>query len=215
MASLITQEQFEDRLGRELTAAEEARFPGLSADASAKIRAYTGQTFDLVEDDEYVGRPVGTKVRLPQRPVLAVTSVTAVGYGGVGDIVLPEVGGWGWDGLDLVEIYPMAGRVWVNMPEAWDDADGPNTYLIVYDHGYAAAPDIVVAVGFDMLSRTLLSPSMTPGLTSERIGQYSYQMGQFPGGGTAGASVILTEADKAMLDAAGFRMRSKTVQLAN
>lgn len=214
MADLITQAQFEARIGRVLTATETTRFNAYADDASGLIRRYTGMQFEAVSAAEFVGRPVGTKIRLPHRPVTAVDSVTAIGWAGVPDIALPAAGGWGWDGLDIVEIYPFSSEVWLVLPEAWNEGEGAHTYRIVYDHG--AADENVVGVAFAMIARVLLSPSMVEGLTSERIGQYGYQLGQFQGGAGPGAAVRLTEADKDALADLGYRpkKRATTVQMA-
>jgi hypothetical protein len=45
-----------DRLGRPLTAAEEARATALLADASAKVRSYTKQAFIRTDDETVVLR---------------------------------------------------------------------------------------------------------------------------------------------------------------
>jgi hypothetical protein len=61
-----------------------------------------------------------------------------------------------------------------------------------------------------MVLRTLLSPSMTPGMVAERIGAYNYQLQQ--GGGAAGASVVMTEADEKAVRRYGPR-RAGTIQV--
>jgi len=193
-----------------LTEAQLSRAPALLADASTKIRAYTRQHISLVDDDEMLLRPVGVELRLPQRPVVDVTEVVAVGWGGLPDLTLP-VGTWGWDGLDIVNVRPLSSEWWINLPEAWAEGDGPNTFRVTNSHGYDPVPDDVVAVACSMVLRVLTSPSAVEGLTSERIGQYSYQMGQFAGGGTAGSSVRLSEDDKT--DLARYRRKATTIQM--
>jgi hypothetical protein len=196
------------RLGRDLTSIEAARADALLADASALVRGYTRQTFDPVEDDVVVLRPVGTLLRLPRQPVTAVTAVAAIGEE-------PEVplSGWQWDGSDLVDIGGL-GSIIVNLPDWWyDTPGGPNTYRVTYSHGYEETPPDVVAVVAAMVLRTLTAPSMVEGLVSsqEQIGQYShgYQLQQTTG--SAGPSVRLTQADKQALDDAGYRRRATTV----
>lgn len=208
MASLATQADLEARLGRGLTTAEQARVEALLDDASALIRAYTRQDFDQTAGDEIVLRPVGSRLRLPQRPVTAVTSVVALGGGVIPDLTLPA-GTWTWDGVDLVDVWPLDSRVWVSLPEAWSDAGWPvDTYRVTYSHGYAQVPADVVAVVCGMVNRVLLSPSLVEGLVQERIGQYSYQLQQ--GVGASGASVRLTDVDRAAL--ARYRRMSGTIQ---
>src|SRR5690606_24305004 len=157
------------------------RATALIADASALVRAYTRQEFDHVADDEVVLRPVGTVLRLPQRPVTAVVKVEALGGGVVPDLTLP-VGTWAWDGADKVDIWPPETSVWLTLPERWSDVGWPvGAYRVTYSHGHASPPPEVVAVVCGMALRVLLSPSMVEGLVSERIGQYNYQMQQGTG----------------------------------
>src|SRR5690606_35739255 len=197
------------RLGRCLSTEEMTRATALIADASALVRAYTRQEFDHVADDEVVLRPVGTVLRLPQRPVTAVVKVEALGGGVVPDLTLP-VGTWAWDGADKVDIWPPETSVWLTLPERWSDVGWPvGAYRVTYSHGHASPPPEVVAVVCGMALRVLLSPSMVEGLVSERIGQYNYQMQQ--GTGTTGAVVRLTDADRAAL--ARYRRTATTVQV--
>lgn len=188
MISLATPEDIEARLGRDLTEAEASRAIALLADASAMIRAYTGQDFALVEDDEVTLRGPGGIIRLPQRPVTAVSSVTAVGGDGVPDVVLVD---WIWDGVDEVRVGN--GSFVINLPEVWWDDDGyPGTYRVTYSHGYVEVPADVVAVVCGMVMRTLTAPTMAGGVRSETIGPYSYQLAE---AGT-GISVIMSQADR-------------------
>lgn len=212
MADLATQGDLAARLGRPLTSSESTRAAALLADASALVRGYTRQTFDLVTADEVVLRPVGTVLRLPQRPVVDVTAVVALGCADVAEITLTA---WCWDGSDKVDIDG-ARALDPAVADVWQRCCGPNTYKVTNDHGYAATPADVVAVVTAMVLRTLTAPTMVAGLTGtrEQIGQYStgYQFGQFAGGLSPGASVTITDADKAVLDSAGYRRRSTTVQ---
>lgn len=209
MDPLATVTDLEARLGRDLTAEEAARADALLADASALIRAYTRQDFTQVLGDVIVLRPVGTVVRLPQRPVQQVTQVVAVG----GSDTLPDValpaGSWTWDGIDRVDIWPPSTDWILNLPEARADGwPSVNTYRITYDHGYATVPADVVATVCAMVLRTLLSPSMAAGMVSERIGAYNYQLQQ--GSGSSGAAVTLTTADRDALKR--YRRTATTIQ---
>ena len=210
MADLAVEDDLEARLGRSLTATESTRAAAYLADASALIRGYTRQQFEAVADDEVELRPVGMRIRLPQRPVTDVSSVVAIGWGGVTDLTLPS-GTWGWDGIDIIEISPFTSRVWLSLPEIDLHGGYPDTYRVTYDHGDDTIPDDVIAVACGMVLRTLLSPSLVEGMTSERIGEYSYQLGQFAGGAAAGAAVRLSEADKDAL--ANYRRKATTVQM--
>jgi len=191
-----------DRLGRPLTAAEEARAQALLADASAKVRSYTKQKFTRVDDETLVVRAQQGEIRLPQRPVLEVTAVVAVGAGGAPD--LPVVG-WQWDGLDIVRTATDSPSI--NMPELWYDEDVdayPGTYRVTYSHGDAAVPDDVVGIVARMVLRTLTAPTVAGGVTGETIGPYSYRTD----GSGIGTAVAMTDDDRRELDDAGYRPKA-------
>lgn len=188
MSALASADDLSVRLGRDFTATEAARADVLLTDASAKIRKYTRQTFDLVADDVVVLRGPGGEIRLPQRPVIDVTRVVALGGNGLPDVTLAD---WLWDGIDMVHLG--TGNYILNLPEVWWDDEGyPGTYRVTYSHGYAEAPDDVVAVACAMVLRTLTNPSTAGGVTGETIGPYSYRLDS-PGGGLA---VVMTKADQ-------------------
>lgn len=194
--ALAAASDLEARLGRALTADETAKAEALLADASALVTGYTRRSFELVADDEIVLREVRGVLRLPQRPVQSVASVTAIGCDGLG---LPDIpiATWCFDGVDQVDV-----RGWrdsaVNLPE-WLLGDAVScTYRVVYTHGDEEVPPDVVAVVCGMVSRVLLSPSAVEGMVSERIGQYTYQMQQ--GMGAAGPVVRLSASDREVLD---------------
>ena len=71
---LATADDLAGRLGRALTDAEIDQVELLLGDASASVRAYTGQEFTLGESTVRL-RARGGVLRLPQRPVVAVTAV--------------------------------------------------------------------------------------------------------------------------------------------
>lgn len=201
------------RSPRTLTAAEQTRATVLLGDASALVRGYTRQQFEAVSGDTVRLRPIGTSLRLPQRPVTAVNSVTAIGWAGTANILLPA-GCWGFDGIDIVEIGPLSSDFWLSLPTLDLGQGLPDTYEVDYDHGDATIPDDVIAVVCGMVLRVILSPSAVEGMTSERIGEYSYQLGQFAGGGSAGPTVRLSEQDKDALRQAGYGpRRSGTIEV--
>jgi hypothetical protein len=165
--ALASQADLEARLGRALTAEEEARCDALLTDASTLVRSYTGQTFDLVADDVVVLRAQGGAITLPQRPVVDVTSVVAIG----GSEALPDftLTDWAFDEIDTIRIGE--GNYVINMPEAWLDDDGyPGTYRVIYSHGYTSSPGDVVSVVCAMLLRVFGNPG---NLRSETVGSYS------------------------------------------
>lgn len=191
MTALATADDLAARFGRDLTPAEEARAEALLADASAMIRAFTGQDFAVVDDDQVTLRGQGGTVRLPQRPVTAVTSLIAIGGDGAPDVTVID---WIWDGIDQIRIGE--GSFVINLPAIWWDDDGyPGTYRITYSHGYETVPADVVAVVCGMVMRTLTAPTMAGGVRSETIGPYSYQL---DAAGT-GISVMMTDTDRKAL----------------
>ncbi|MFD1309876.1 hypothetical protein [Streptomyces kaempferi] len=202
MEPLATAGDLADRLGRPLTAPEGARVPSLLADASALVRLFTGRDFSRTDNETVVLRAQQGEIRLPQRPVLNVTQVVAVGAGGAPDI---PVVGWQWDGIDIVRTS-VSGCA-INLPELWADEEFeayPGTYRVTYSHGDAQAPEAVVAVVARMALRTLTSPTMAGGVTGETIGPYSYRTD----GAGVGTAVAMTDDDRKMLELAGYRRKA-------
>jgi hypothetical protein len=188
VTALATTDDIKARLGRDLSEAEAARVDALLADASAMVRAYTGQDFAVTDDDQITLRGQGGAVRLPQRPVTAVASVVAIGGDGAPDVTLVD---WIWDGVDQVRIGE--GSYIINLPAVWWDDDGyPGTYRVTYSHGFEDVPADVVAVVCGMVMRTLTAPTMAGGVQSETIGPYSYRL---DAAGT-GLSVMMSQGDR-------------------
>lgn len=201
MDPLASLTDLSDRLGRPLTATEEARAQALLADASAKVRSYTRQNFTRTDSEIVVVRAQQGEIRLPQRPVIDVTAVVAIGAGGAPDV---PVVGWQWDGLDIIRA--VTDSPIINLPEDWyDDVDSyPGTYRVTYSHGDAQVPDTVVAVVARMVLRTLTAPTLAGGVTGETIGPYTYRTD----GSGVGTGVLMTDEDRQELKDAGFRQRT-------
>lgn len=202
MEPLASLSDLTDRLGRPLTAMEEARAQALLADASAKVRSYTKRMFSRVDNETLTARAQQGEIRLPQRPVLDVTSVVAVGAGGAPD--LPVVG-WQWDGLDIVRA--ISDSPVINMPERWyeEDTDAyPGTFRVTYSHGATEIPADIVAIVARMALRTLTAPTVAGGVTGETIGPYSYRTD----GTGIGTGVAMTDEDRRELDDAGYRPKA-------
>lgn len=201
MDPLASLTDLSDRLGRPLTAAEEARAQALLTDASAKVRAYTKQNFTRTDNATVVVRAQQGEIRLPQRPVIDVTAVVAIGAGGAPDV---PVVGWAWDGLDIIRV--ITDSPIINLPEDWyDDVEAyPGTYRVTYSYGDAQVPDVVVAVVARMALRTLTAPTMAGGITGETIGPYAYRTD----GSGVGTAVLMAEEDRQELKDAGYRPRA-------
>jgi hypothetical protein len=149
-------------------------------DASAVVRAYTGQHFTRAVTTDRVRLRHGS-ARLPQRPVHDVVAVTGA-WGGTAT--------WAWDGGDVIWLtYPLAYSP--ALPAAVTEA-----LLVEYDHGYDETPDDVVAVVCNMAARALGAPPENSGVNTESITNYSVTLGPV---GAAGA-VGLFRDEQAILD---------------
>lgn len=203
MSALASPDDLEARLGRDLTAQEAARAEALLGDASAVVRAYTRQTFDLVTDDEVVLRAAGGRITLPGRPVQNVTRVEVIG----GSEALPDftLADWLFDGIDTVRIGE--GAAVINLPEAWWDDDGyPGTYRVTYTHGYAEVPADVLSVVCGVVLRVFTNPS---GYRSETVGSYSVTYAVPATGEQLGTN--LTRYEMKVLDR--YRRKADTVKV--
>lgn len=204
---LATTSDLAETLGRDLTEAEAAKAPRLLASASTKLRAYCRRTFTAVEDDELVLRPVGSELRLPNRPVTEVAQVEQIGTAGSADRVM-SASEWAFDGIDRIELWPCPTAVSGVAPTA----TYANTYRVTYSHGDVVADQFIVDKAVELALRTLLAPTQVAGLVQERIGQYSYQYGQASGDQSPGATVRLTKDDMRELALAGYRRTAGTIQ---
>lgn len=134
--------------------------------ASGEARGYTGQLFDLVEDDEVILNGRGTRILLlPELPVLAVTEVLE-GYGTVDEAVIAGPLGaspvYEWDEDGVLE--RIDGGVF-RRRRRW--------YRVTYDHGYEVIPDDVKGVVLRAAGRAFYSPE---GVRQETLGRYSYTL---------------------------------------
>lgn len=181
--ALATTEDLQARLGIEFTAAEHVRARELLELSSALIRREAGQHISLVEDDVLTIRGTDTqRLRLPERPVGDVTSVTldgtvidALGYYVSGD----ELVRFGWGSTAFGS--PLFGY--------------PSQELVItYTHGYAAGdiPGEVVAICLEAVVRVWVNPGA---VVSESIGsvQTTYSVSAVPG-------LMLTEDERQALN---------------
>jgi hypothetical protein len=202
VAALATIEDLEARLGRDLTTEEASRADALLQDVSALVCSYAGQDFTVAEDDTAVVRGLSGTIRLPQRPVTAVSSVVAIGGEGLPDVPLVD---WVWDGIDTIRIGE--GSFVVNLPAVWWDEDGyPGTYRVTYSHGYAQVPADVLAVICGVVTRVFGNPQ---GYRSETVGSYSVSYTTPGPGETMGAG--LTRYDQSVLDR--YRRTTGTIKV--
>ncbi len=174
MTALATLDDLEVRLGT--APADEDRAAAVLDDVSATIRAYTGQEFTLVTDDEVRLRVRGGSVRLPQRPVVDVTSVLSteatelVFQWDSGEVV--HLAGFMQAAIYSFEVEPF------RTSDPWVD--------VTYSHGYETVPADVVSVACQMAGRAYGRTSDTSGVTQESIAGYSYSVGAAAAAGPMG-----------------------------
>jgi hypothetical protein len=134
--------------------------------ASGEVRGYTGQLFDLVENDEVILNGRGTRILLlPELPVLAVTEVleayaTTDEATIAGPLDASPIYEWDEDGV----LERIDGGVF-RRRRRW--------YQITYDHGYATVPDEVKSVVLRAAGRAFENPE---GIRQETLGRYSYTL---------------------------------------
>jgi hypothetical protein len=194
------------RLGRPMTPVEIARAGVLLKDASAQIRRYCRKDFLYYAADTITAASQGAEIRLPGRPVLSVSSVTAIS--GRPDWPNIPVTWFSFDGIDRILITEANASGVINLPEAWYEYGAyPGTYIVVYEHGYQEYPDEVTMVCSNAVMSVLQAPTMAAGVIGETVGAYSYRLER--GGG--GLAVALSEADLAQLD--DFRDKQGTMSI--
>ena len=170
MADLATVADLEARLGRSLDATETARAEALLAGASARVRSYTGQEFEQSTSTDRV-RVRDGRVRLPQRPVTAVTAIADTDGNDVD---------FTWYAGELVDVgwSSRIDRIGYRYSTRWLD--------VTYTHGYATIPDDVVEVVCQMVLRAFGVDPEASGLSQESIGSYSYSVGAVAASGSVG-----------------------------
>ena len=168
--ALATIADVEARLGRSLTTAEEAKATAWLEDASALFVNRSEQKFELAESTVRLFPKDGV-VRLLQRPVISITSVT--------DINGVEVD-YTWDGRQTLF------DVWTYLP-----------VVINYEHGSADIPADVVAVVAGMVARTIsIAPDAAAGITKSTTGPFSQEFASW----AVGSQVMLSPAEQAIAD---------------
>lgn len=172
MGALADIADFEDRLGRPLAGAEALRAVRLLEDVSASIRRRTGQTFTAGTSTVVLSAQRG-RLSLPQRPVTAVTSVTALGGGAA-------VFTW-WAG----DSFLMLGSATSGFEyEPFRSCSGQR-FTVVYEHG-GDVPAELVGVCCQIAGRALGVSSESGGVQQESLGSYSYSVGSAAASGAFG-----------------------------
>lgn len=165
---LATAEDLATKLG---IVVDTARAELVLSQASSVIRGLTRQTLTAVAGDSVRLTVVNGVLTLPQIPVTAVTSVSALAVDGT-PTALTTAQYW-FDGFD--EVVIIDATLWVSCPVGI-----PRQATVVYSHGYATVPEalrdatVTVAAG-----GYAVSPG---GYKSETIGDYSYTVGDVSAG---------------------------------
>jgi hypothetical protein len=199
MTALATEHDVEERLGRSLTTSESERLGALLDDVTAAMQNYTGRTF--ASQTHVLRTRVRSRysgIRLPQRPVTAVTTVKAINYDGTLGATLA---GWRFDGIDTLYV---AGPGTVINATTWAR---PAAVEIAYTAGYAESPADLVGIVCAVALRALGRAPLEGGLTSETIDGYSYSVGST---GAAGPFGFLPD-ERAVLDT--YRLSAGSIQL--
>jgi hypothetical protein len=163
--SLATIADVEARIGRELTSGEEAQANAWLVDASAMFVQRAVQKFEVSESTVRLFPRDGV-VRLVQRPVIEITSVTDI------------------DGVELDYTY-----------DGFQSIYELGTYspvIVSYDHGSDNIPDDVVAVVAGMVVRTLLIPAdAAAGIQQQSVGPFSQSYAAW----AVGRQVLMSPSD--------------------
>ena len=176
-------------IGRTLTAAENARVDHFLAQASARVRREcTGVAFTQATGTLKL-RVRDGRIRLPLRPVLAVTAVRGI----CPDGTVIDLPGWQWITGTLVEwIWPNEAYLPPRFPYPWQGGalDWAEVDCTV---GYDQVPAEITGLVAELVARVLPHSAGVAGLRNQSVGPYT-------AGYTATAGQIaLTDEDKAIL----------------
>lgn len=161
---LATVDDVEDRLGRPLTDDEIVRADALLQDVDESVKLYTGQRYERA-DYTFKARARGGYVRLPQRPVHSVDSVTR-------------------DDDDVTFTFDGIDRVYTDC--LLDETRRPPILEITYDAGPETPPRALVGVVCNIVLRALGRDPLDGGTIREQIDNYSYSLGSASGAGAYG-----------------------------
>ena len=171
---------------------DDGRITSLIRDASAAVRRFAKQDFTLGTTTIDI-RPIGYRLKLPQRPVLAVTSLQ-IKLPGSQAGVYTTLPAWYWDGSD--EVWLVDASTVVNLAEEVISAVRRLTPVVrvTYQHGYTDVPDDVVGVVCSMVTRLITAPGLG-GVISETVGEFSYRLSDAASQGP----MTLTQSEKDVL----------------
>ena len=179
MGDLASLSDLQARLSTDIS--DNVRASQLLRDASAAVRSYTGQQFTQETTTVRLKVKRG-QVKLPQRPVAAVTAVVDMND----NTILFD-----WHAGDRVTVQrnldTFASVPWQNGIE-WVD--------VTYTHGYTTVPDDIVSVVCQIAGRAYGTSPDASAMSSETIGSYAYSTG----GAAASGAVGMLAGERAILD---------------
>lgn len=190
MADLFTLEELASRVQSDLDTATATL---ARAGATALVESYCRTSFTATAETTLVLRVRDGRVRLPHRPVTAVSSVSTIGDDGA---PLAVLAGWTFDGIDTVRVDGIAGII--NLAE---DALTSGTVSVTFTYGYATVPADVKEVALSVAHRMYTNPA---GMRQESVGAYSVTIG------TNEVGTTLYSAEKLVLDR--YRKTTGTVR---
>lgn len=158
MTQFATNADLANRLGLTFSAPEQARADALLELASGIIQDHARQQIEYVAGDTWTVRSTyDDRVRLPERPVVDVQSITLELIGGDSTWDVPaDV--YYLDRDELVRTsWPLSAQwAFAQYARGWL---GPIYQLtVVYDHGFQTIPDIVKGVCLEMVTRIWVNP---------------------------------------------------------
>ena len=155
--ALATIADVEARLGRSLTAAEQSKATAWLSDASSLFVNVAVQKFEVGESTVRLFPRDGI-IRLVQRPVISVESVTDI------------------DGVEID--FTFDGH------QSLYDLGAYSPVIVTYEHGSETIPDDVVATVAGMVVRTLQIPSdAAAGIQQQSVGPFSQSYASWAVGG--------------------------------
>lgn len=157
-----------ERLGRDLTDGEVIRSAAVLRDASAAFRRAAGNQIISQETSTISVAPYGGRIRLPQYPVTAISSVVNTASQAVTFV-------WylGW--YEVVVDSSALLNSWEIEPFRYSTPTVPVT--VTYTHGYDPVPDDVIGVVCSLATRALGQTPDAGGIVQEALGGYSYSVG--------------------------------------
>ena len=169
MDPLATIADLEDRYG-DIPTDDYAQAQSALVDASATVRTFTGQTLSPATSTHTVKVKNGYAV-LPQRPVLTVSSVTAVG-----NAVGYTVSG---DRLNVASQVPNV--------FSWEPyRSGLTEVTVTYEHGFDPMDETITSIVCQLALRSLTADVEDSTITDEKLGSYSVGRGAIGAAGPSG-----------------------------